>query len=158
MEKKTIYWVIAIIVVLVIIAIVVPSKTETVPGDEAEDVVSEEVVVPEEETEGLTEEEKEDIVFFEREVPLVVSSTAITPNKFRVKKGELLNISLTNTEAEQHFVVTFEDPFFEGFKIIVPSGVDEIRTSSVSAPMEAGEYVFYSDTVEPKIEGTMIVE
>ncbi len=151
MKKQTIYWVIGIIVVLVIIAIVVSSKTETPPGEETEGVL-------EETTEGLTEGETEDIVFFERDVPLVISSSGITPNKFRVRVGELLNISLTNTEADQHFVLAFRDSFFEGFTIIVPSGVDEVKTSSVSAPMEAGEYVFYSDTVEPELEGVMIVE
>ncbi len=152
MKKQTIYWVIGIIVVLVIIAIMVSSKTETPPGEETEGVLEEAT------TEGLTAEEIENIVFFERDVPLVISSSGITPNKFRVRVGELLNISLTNTEADQHFVLAFRDSFFEGFMIIVPNGVDEVRTSSISAPLLAGEYVFYSDTVEPELEGLMIVE
>ena len=158
MKKKNIYILLIVIIVAALVIIFSGPKQE-IEGEEITNEPEEEILT--EETEGILKEEiiekEETIPFFAKDVDLEISSDkGINIDKFRVKGGELINISLTNQDETKSYTIKFDDPFFKDFMIIVPAGKDKVRISSVTVPIEPGEYKFTCN--EGEFNGVMIVE
>jgi len=119
MKKQTIYWIIAIIVVLVIIIILSSPKTETLPSEETEEVVSEEGVVSEviefpsfipgpgdtSEEKGLAIPKIVDGGTIENPLLLfqvMMKDGRLLPSEYRIKVSDPLRIAITNQDDKDY--------------------------------------------------------
>ena len=151
MKKKTIYWVIAIIVVLVIIAIAATPKTETAPSGEAEEVVPEEGVVLEEPAEALLEE-LEGKVVFDTIAEIKLSADGFEPADFYVTTADVVKVSVTSDK--QACLLKFEHADLQG--VIIDVAADGAGEEIFGRPL-VGEYTFYCEGTEQTLTGVMHV-
>jgi plastocyanin len=93
----------------------------------------------------------------ESSVKLVMSPNSITPSEFRVKAGQVVFLVLSSGETVDIF--KFESPLLNA--VAVGLSRNETRSITFNAPLEKGEYVFYSDFKNYRslgAVGKMIVE
>ncbi len=159
MKKQTIYWVIAIIIVLVIIAIVASPKTETLPSEEVEGVVSEEGALEEgaleegalEEGEALVEELAGEVVF-DTIAEVRVSADGFEPADFYVTTADVVKVSITSDK--QPCLLKFEHADLQG--VIIDVAADGSAEEIFGRPL-VGEYTFYCEGIDPALTGVMHV-
>ncbi|MBN2198093.1 cupredoxin domain-containing protein [Candidatus Wolfebacteria bacterium] len=89
------------------------------------------------------------------EIELKISTDGFNPDKFRVKRNTLINVSLINEEQDMPNSLRFDDEALSAFMIMAPAGGTQKIT--LVSPDKIGEYVFFTDIGERR-EGIMIVE
>ncbi|MBI2279043.1 MAG: cupredoxin domain-containing protein [Candidatus Brennerbacteria bacterium] len=91
-------------------------------------------------------------------IKISMSAEGIAPSTFRVKRGEVVTLTLTATDNQTH-VFAFEDSSLSAVAVGLAPG--ETRVTAFNAPSARGEYQFYCNVPGHATRGetgTMIVE
>jgi len=93
-------------------------------------------------------------------VKLEATMSSFTPDTFTVKRGQAVNLAISNVnETTFSEVFRFDDPSLKGVVVGVAKG--ETKSITFNAPDKAGEYTFYSSMFNHREQGAvgvMIVE
>lgn len=87
-------------------------------------------------------------------IKLDVTSNSFSPNEFTVKKGQAVNLAITNVNTSTFSeVFRFDDPGLSGVVIGLAKG--ETKSITFNAPTKAGEYAFYSSMFDHRAQGAV---
>jgi plastocyanin len=93
----------------------------------------------------------------ENTIKLSVTSYEIKPAEFRVKAGQAVSLSVTVDEPVRSHLLMFDTPLLNAVRLSLNSG--QTKVISFNAPLQTGEYLFFSDMHRERGSVTkMIVE
>ena len=90
----------------------------------------------------------------ESAIKLKVTSSSFTPNEFTVKKGQAVNLAVSNVnETTFSEIFRFDDPSLSAVVLGLAKG--ETKSITFNAPTKAGEYSFYSSMFDHRAQGAV---
>ncbi|MDA2936250.1 hypothetical protein MYX06_03470 [Patescibacteria group bacterium AH-259-L05] len=161
--KKSITWIIIIIILVVLGIILISVPKQKAPETAVPEPEEAEELLPGEEgtaIEGISVKKIEkEMPLFEDEIKLEIHTDGFRPNEFRVTKDQsLINFSLLNMDPDSSYhLLRFDDPFFKGMTIPAQSPGGEVQKSTFMIPEKQGDYTFF-DFANSELTGIMHVE